>query len=296
MSPLRLGTRASALASWQAEWVAAQLKWRGVAVELVAITTEGDRRSDAIAALGGRGAFTKEIQRSLLDGRIDLAVHSLKDLPTAGLPELCLAAVPERASPHDALVAASGKLLEVLPPQAVVGTGSPRRRAQLLRARPDLRIKDIRGNIDTRLRKLRSGGYDALVLAEAGLQRLGLADQITQTLPLEIMLPAAGQGALGIETRADDAATRRIVAALDHPPTHAAVAAERAMLESLGAGCLTPVGAFGQVVGDSLTLIGRALDENGARQWEARQAGTVADALDLGCRVAEALLSQGAGV
>ncbi len=233
------------MARWQAEWVAAELRGRGIEIELTPIATAGDRRREAIATFGGEGVFTKEIEAALLDGRIDLAVHSLKDLPTAAAAGLCLAAVPERGPVGDVLVSARAASLDELPAGATVGTGSLRRRTQLLHFRRDLQIKDIRGNVDTRLRKLAEGGYDALVLAEAGLRRLGLDRHIAQVLPCEIVLPAPGQGAMAIETRADDERTRRIVADFDHPPTRAAVTAERTLLSALEGGCLAPVAALG---------------------------------------------------
>jgi hydroxymethylbilane synthase len=291
---LHLGTRASALARWQADWVAAQLRKLGVEVELTPITTSGDRTVESLETFGGQGVFTKEIQLALLDGRIDVAVHSLKDLPTVATPGLCLAAVPERASCRDVLVSASGKTLENLPKGAVIGTGSPRRRAQLLHVRPDLQMNDIRGNLDTRLRKLQAGDCNAIVLAEAGLQRLGFADRISQVLPLEIMLPAASQGALGLETRADDESSRRIVAQLDHAATHAAVSAERSLLASLRAGCLAPVAALAQMEDDRLTLIGRVVGIDGAGRLEASRTASLAEAHNLGRRVAEDLSAQGA--
>jgi hydroxymethylbilane synthase len=315
--PLRLGTRASALARWQADWIAAQLRQCGIEVLLTPIATTGDRQAGAIESIGGQGVFTKEIQNALLDGRIDLAVHSLKDLPTVTPPQLCLAAVPPRAESGDVLVSAKGVSLAELPHGAVIGTGSLRRRTQLLHFRRDLCIKDIRGNIDTRLRKLgdrRSGvsplpavinapqsgetpllRFDAIVLAEAGLRRLGLDAHITEKLPLEIMLPAPGQGALALEIRSDDESTRSIVAQLDHPPTRAAVAAERAMLAALQGGCLAPIAALGQVEGDRLTLIGRVLSRDGVRRIEVQETATLAEAVALGRQVADALLSQGAG-
>jgi hydroxymethylbilane synthase len=310
--PLRLGTRASALARWQADWVAAQLRQRGIDVLLVPITTTGDRQSGTIGTLGGQGVFTKEIQLALLDGRIDLAVHSLKDLPTAALPQLCLAAVPERAPPYDVLVSAQSESLDELPFGATVGTGSLRRRAQLLHVRPDLNMQDVRGNVDTRLRKLHGScpnsrpgedgtvpldaatRYDALVLAEAGLCRLGLESHIAQRLPLETVLPAPGQGALALEIRADDEPTRRIVAQLDHPHTHAAVRAERTMLAALQGGCLAPIAALGRVEADRLTLIGRVLSRDGALRINAAETADPADSLALGCHVAKMLLAQGA--
>jgi len=234
-----------------------------------------------------------------LDRRIDLAVHSLKDLPTAAVPGVGLAAVPERGPVGDVLVSAAGATLDALPRGAAIATGSVRRGAQLRHFRGDLQIRPIRGNVDTRLRKLRDtsfgSGLDALVLAEAGLRRLGLAAAITQAIPLEIMLPAAGQGALGLEIRSDDQSTRRIVMLLDHPPTHAAVAAERALLAALQAGCSAPVAVLGQVEGNRLTLVGRVLHPDGSEKLETQQSGDIAEAEPLGRRVAEMLLAQGAG-
>ncbi len=302
---LRLGTRASPLAQWQANWVTAQLRQRGLEVELVQITTSGDQQqtgapggSPFVGAgrgpMTGTGIFTKEIQRELLDGRIDLAVHSLKDLPTESVPGLTLAAVPERAPVADVLVSDRFGALELLPPGAVVGTGSLRRRAQLLNHRHDLEMRDIRGNVDTRLRKLREGHYEAVILAQAGLERLGLAKHITQVLPLGLMLPAVGQGALGIEVRADDAPAREALASLDHPATHAAVNAERAMLALLHGGCMAPIAAWGRIEGEQLVLTGRVLDPVGTRKLEATQAGTVEEAESLGRSVATVLLAQGA--
>ena len=212
MTHLRIGTRASPLAQWQTNWVAAELRQHGLSVELVNITTSGDEQQTAAGPIAGTGVFTKEIQRELLAGRIDLAVHSLKDLPTDTVPGLVLAAVPERAAVADVLVSDRFDSIESLPPGAVVGTGSLRRRAQLLHHRNDLEMRDIRGNVDTRLRKLREGHYEAIILAQAGLNRLDFTDRITQVLPLDMMLPAVGQGALGIECRDDDATTRAVLA------------------------------------------------------------------------------------
>ena len=291
---LRLGTRASALARWQAEWVAAKLEQLGTGVELVPITTSGDMRQGPIEAIGPPGVFTKEIQLALSAGRIDLAVHSLKDLPTDEAPGLCLAAVPERAAPGDALVCAKHPSLEQLPQAAVVGTGSLRRRAQLLHARPDLQLRDIRGNIDTRLRKLHRGDYDAIVLAEAGLRRLGLADQIAQLLPIRLVLPAVGQGALGLETRRDDQAARQAVAPLNHPPTHQAVVAERVVLAALQGGCQAPIAAWCRTQNDRLTLTARVLSPDGSRKLEVTRSGDPAKAVQLGRQVGDELLVQGA--
>lgn len=233
----------------------------------------------------------------MLAGRVDLAVHSLKDLPTDVAAGLCLAAVPQRASVADALLSDKYRTLDQLPPGATVGTGSLRRRAQLLHARPDLQIRDIRGNVDTRLRKLHGGQVDAVVLAEAGLERLGLADQIAQRLPPAIMLPAVGQGALALEVRRDDRRTRQLVQALDHPASHAAVAAERAMLAALHGGCLAPVAAWGrfdQDRPDLLILTGRVLSPDGLQKIEATRSAPPAEAEQLGLRVADDLLAQGA--
>ncbi len=242
---LRIGTRGSALARWQAGWVADRLTELGAGVELIPITTRGDAQTKvSIGSLGTTGVFTKELQRALLDDRIDVAVHSLKDLPTDVVQGLCLAAVPERESNRDALVSARGLRFSELPPAALIGTGSLRRRAQLRHARADLRMGDVRGNVDTRLEKLADGQFDALVLAHAGLKRLGLDGHITELLDPQVMLPAVGQGALGIEARADDPAVLDALAPLDHGSTHAAVLAERALLAHLAGGCLAPIGAW----------------------------------------------------
>jgi hydroxymethylbilane synthase len=210
------------------------------------------------------------------------------------VPGLALAAVPERATVADVLVSDRYDSIDALPPGAVVGTGSLRRRAQLLHHRNDLEMRDIRGNVDTRLRKLREGQYEAIILAQAGLERLGLGDRITLVLPLALMLPAIGQGALGIETREDDAATRSALAVLDHPATHAAVQAERAMLAALEGGCLAPIAAWGRIDGGQLHLTGRVLDPAGLRKLEADGRAAEDDATALGTRVAADLLSQGA--
>ena len=286
MTHLRLGTRASLLAQWQANWTATQLRQLGASVELVNITTSGDQQQTTAGPMVGTGVFTKEIQRELLAGRIDLAVHSLKDLPTEAVPGLVLMAVPARAPVADALVSDRFGTIESLPPGAVVGTGSFRRRAQLLHYRNDLEMRDIRGNVDTRLRKLREGQYEAIVLAQAGLERLGLSKNITQLLPLSLMLPAVGQGALGIETREDDVAARAALAALDHAPTHTAALAERAMLAALHGGCAAPIAAWARMEGDSLALTGRVLDPAGTRKLEA----TMSAAADDACALAGAWL------
>jgi hydroxymethylbilane synthase len=301
--PLRLGTRASALAQWQANWVAEHLRSGGHEVEMVLITTQGDRTQgespgaafQPIGASGPFGAFTKELQLALLDGRIDLAVHSLKDLPTDFNEGLTVTAVPERASPFDVLLSRHSEPLDRLPDGALVGTGSLRRRAQLLHYRPDLRMADIRGNVDTRLTKLRDGRFDALILAEAGLSRLGLAEQITQVLPPDIMLPAVGQGALGIETRTDDMASRSAVAMLDHPDSRTAAFTERALLAKLAGGCLAPIGAYCQKLPDGqLRLSACVLSPDGSKCLHANRTAAPEAWAELASTIATDLLDQGA--
>lgn len=283
------------MARWQADWVAARLEQLGVKVVLIPVTTRGDQKQqESVAAIGTQGVFTKEIQQALLEERIDLAVHSLKDLPTTPVDGLCLAAVPERGPAGDVLVCREHEGLDDLPQGAVVGTGSLRRRAQILHVRPDLRMADIRGNLDTRLRKLDQGDYHAVVLAEAGLRRLGLANRITEKLPFSVVLPAVGQGALGLETRSEDHRAREIVDRLDHRPTHAAVLAERSMLAALEGGCLAPIAAWGRAEGEMLTLTGRVLQPDGSEKIEAELTGDPAEPTELGRRVAEALEAQGA--
>lgn len=321
---IRLGTRASALAQWQAQWVASHLTQLGVDVTLVPITTAGDRHQQkAIGELGERGLFTKEIQRALVDNQIDLAVHSLKDLPTDETPGLALSAVPERAPLADTLICRECVAFQDLPIGAVVGTGSLRRRAQLLHLRPDLKMKDLRGNVDTRLRKLAQGEYDAIVLAEAGLRRLGLvvddresanaddrfsvrprlvttesegdaARLFAQRLGPPQILPAVGQGALGLETRSDDRPVREAIEPLNDPATWGAVLAERAMLAALRGGCLAPIAAWGRLEDGALVLTGRVLSADGTQRIEATRQGNLAQPVQAGQRVADELLSQGA--
>lgn len=291
---LRLGTRASALARWQAEWVAGELTRVGAAIEMVHVSTQGDVSSRPLGTIGGQGVFTKELQRALLDGAIDLAVHSLKDLPTERVPGLRLAAVPERESTWDALICRTADSFSALPLGARIGTGSIRRRAQLLHARPDLEILEIRGNVDTRLRKLDEEQYDAIVLAEAGLKRLGLAQRITQILPPELMLSAVGQGALGIEAREGDDLTLEILAQLDDAPSHAAVLAERALLSALRAGCLAPVGAWARVADGRLQLDAVVLSHDGRHRISVSREGPCEQAESLGEQAAADLLAQGA--
>jgi hydroxymethylbilane synthase len=294
--PLRLGTRASALARWQANWVATQLAAAGVEVELVLISTHGDVQSgDPIGNLGSPGVFTKEIQRALLEQRVDLAVHSLKDLPTETVSGLCLAAVPKRESPRDVLITREGQSFAQLPAGAAIGTGSLRRRAQLLHARRDLMMRDIRGNVDTRLEKLAAGQFDAIVLAEAGLKRLQLDDRITEVLDRRWMLPAVGQGALGIETREDDATTRAAIANLNDRATHQAVLAERALLAALSGGCLAPIAAWArEIESGQLQLDAAVLATDGSQRIAGCATAPLEDAWQLGISLAESLIAQGA--
>ena len=292
---LRLATRASALARWQAEWVAARLAEAGVEVELTTITTEGDvQQSSPIGESGTQGVFTKRIQEALLAEEVDLAVHSLKDLPTEPVDGLALSAVPERESVADVLVCREASSLDLLREGAIVGTGSLRRQAQLLHVRPDLVVRNIRGNVDTRLRKVDQREYDATVLAEAGLKRLGLTEQITEVLPTSIMLPAVGQGALGIEARSDDTQAREALAPLDHAPTHRAVTAERVMLSALRGGCLAPVGAWARTDGEVLRLSAVVLSHDGRKKIEETATAELSAAEELGRQVADALLRAGA--
>jgi hydroxymethylbilane synthase len=292
---MRLGTRASKLARWQADWVAARLRHVGHTVEIVEITTAGDvEQSGPVTDIGAPGVFTKEIQRAVLAGEIDFAVHSLKDLPTEVVAGLTLAAVPPRESPADVLIARGADSFDALAESALVGTGSLRRQSQLRHARPDLRVESIRGNVDTRIRKLGEGQFDAIVLAEAGLKRLGLARRITQVLPCEVMLPAVGQGALGIECRRDDLAMLTALDSLNDADSHAAVLAERALLAHLRGGCLAPIGALARVANGQLRLSAVVLDPNGSRRLDASGAASSADAISLGRRVADDLLVHGA--
>ncbi len=296
-SPLRIGTRGSRLALWQANFVADRLRAlpAGPAVELVIIQTAGDQVRDVpLSQIGGDGVFTKEIQRALQGGSVDVAVHSLKDLPTTHVAGLVLAAVPPRGPAGDVFVAHRHRSFADLPPGATVATSSLRRRAQALYRRPDLQLVNIRGNVETRLRKLAEQGLDALILARAGLERLGLGDAVTEVLDPAWMLPAVGQGALGLECRADDGPTRALLAQLDDPDTHAAVLAERSLLRALGGGCQVPIGAATSLDGGVLSLRGAVIRPGGTRRIAGEVTGPAAAAEDLGRRLAEDLLARGA--
>jgi hydroxymethylbilane synthase len=248
MAILRIGSRGSQLALWQANHISALLRARGHEVAIEIIHTTGDKITDvALAMVGTKGMFTKEIEEALAAGRVDLAVHSLKDLPTELSPGFEIAAITQREDPRDAFCARLYSKVEDLPHGACVGTSSLRRQAQLKAIRPDLDIHPLRGNVDTRLRKLEQGEYDAIILAAAGLKRLGKTELIKQIIPPEIMCPAAGQGALGIEIREGDAATRQHLEFLNDPAARAATTCERALLNSLGGGCQVPIGAFAEV-------------------------------------------------
>ncbi len=245
---LRIGSRGSQLALWQANHISALLRERGHEVEIEIIHTTGDKITDvALAKVGTKGMFTKEIEEALAAGRVDLAVHSLKDLPTELPQGFEIAAITERQDPRDAFCSQHYSSVEDLPQAARVGTSSLRRQAQLKAIRPDLHIHALRGNVDTRLRKLEQGEYDAIILASAGLKRLGKTELIKQIIPAEIMCPAAGQGALGIEIREGDGKTRELLAFLNDPKARAATTCERALLNSLGGGCQVPIGAFAEI-------------------------------------------------
>jgi hydroxymethylbilane synthase len=295
--PLRIGTRASPLALWQANYVADRLRpvVAPRSVELIEIQTTGDQiRDRPLGQIGGEGVFTKEIQRALLAGTVDVGVHSLKDLPTIAVEGLVLAAVPPRGPVGDVFVSHRHGRFDALPEGAVVGTGSLRRQAQAWNRRPDLKLIDIRGNVETRLRKLREQDLDGLILAQAGLERLGLGQVVTEVLDSAWMLPAVGQGALGLECRAGDETTRSILSQLDDQSTRQAVLAERSFLLSLGGGCQVPIGALATISGNMLTLRGVVLPPDGRQRLEDTIGGPAAEAVELGRQLAERLLQQGA--
>lgn len=294
---VRIGTRGSQLALWQANWAKAALENRNpkLSVELVIIKTKGDKILDVpLANVGGKGLFVKEIEEALLDGRIDVAVHSMKDMP-AELPDgLVIGAVPERENPRDVLIAKTGTTLETLPPKARVGTSSLRRKAQLKHLRTDVHIAPLRGNLDTRLKKLVETDLDAVILAAAGVHRLGLSEKITAYIPTSHMLPAVGQGALCIEQRDGDPHITPLTAALDHEDTHTAVIAERAFLHRLEGSCQVPIAALGTLAGGGLILSGRVSDPEGSQMIADVIQGDRAGAVSLGHRLADTLLERGA--
>ncbi|MEQ1655462.1 MAG: hydroxymethylbilane synthase [Nitrospira sp.] len=294
---LVLGTRASKLALQQSEWFQAQVQAIApdITVTLTRIQTSGDKIVDVpLAKIGGKGLFVKEIEEALLSGDIDFAVHSMKDVPTQlpdGLEILC---VPPREDSRDALISRTGCRFEELPVGARVGSSSLRRQSQFLHARPDLRIEMLRGNLDTRLKKLKEGQFDAIILAAAGLRRLGWTEEITEYLDPQLCLPAIGQGALGIEGRSNDQFVRSILSRLTHPPTQVAVTAERALLHRLEGGCQVPIAAYATLTNDQVHLEGLVASVDGKTVIRDAVQGTRAEAQVLGTRLAERLLARGA--
>ena len=294
MPRLRIGSRGSQLALWQANHISALLSARGHEVEIGIIHTTGDKITDvALAKVGTKGMFTKEIEEALAAGNVDLAVHSLKDLPTELPPGFEIAAITERQDPRDAFCSVRFSSFEELPQRARVGTSSLRRQAQLKAIRPDLDIHPLRGNVDTRLRKLEQGEYDAVILASAGLKRLGKTQLIQQIIPAEVMCPAAGQGALGIEIRKGDAATRQHLEFLNDPAARAATTCERALLNRLGGGCQVPIGAFAEMRDGKLHLDAIVADPDGSKLLRESRDGDLNDPEKLGNDVGETLLGRG---
>jgi hydroxymethylbilane synthase len=297
---LRIGTRGSALALWQANHIRQRLAdIHGVEAKLVRIRTSGDQfRSAAISQVtqstGTKGIFIKELEDALLDDTVDLAVHSMKDVPTETPEGLAFPAITKREDVRDCLVSRAGLTLDRLPKGARIGTSSLRRRSQLLLHRPDLAVLDLRGNVDTRLKKVAAGGFDAVVLARAGLERLGASNRITEVLPTEIMLPAVGQGALGVETRAEDKKTSELVAALDDADTRACVIAERALLRELQGGCQAPLGAWARLGAGGLLVEACVLSPDGKEHLRREQSGLQTDAEELGKRLGQILIEAGA--
>jgi len=289
---LRIGSRGSQLALWQANHFSALLHARGHEVEIEIIKTTGDKITDvALAKVGTKGMFTKEIDEALAEGRVDLAVHSLKDLPTAVSAGFEIAAITQRENPRDVFCSRKYKSIDELPHGARIGTSSLRRQAQLKAVRPDLEIHPLRGNVDTRLRKLEAGEYDAVILAAAGLNRLGKTELVRQVISAEIMCPAAGQGALAIEIRADDPGTRQLLAFLDDTTARATTTCERALLNKLGGGCQVPIGAFAEVRDGQLHLDAIVARPDGTKLLRESQDGS--DPVRLGEAVGEALLRRG---
>ncbi len=293
---VRIGTRGSKLALWQARWVKTALedRFRQVTVEIVKIRTRGDKILDVpLAEVGGKGLFVKEIEQALLDGRIDLAVHSMKDMPADIPAGLAIGAIPEREKPHDVLISGRGKKLGDLPGGSTVGTSSLRRASQILSLRPDLVIRPLRGNLDTRLQKLADGQVDAVILAAAGIHRLGLEDRVTEYLAVQTVIPAVGQGALCIETRQNDPVIGPLAAALDHGPTRVVVEAERAFLARLEGGCQVPIAAHGMLADGRLELMGMVSSLDGTRMIRDRIGGRPGQNRQLGVDLAGKLLARG---
>lgn len=300
MKPLRIGTRGSALALWQANYIRERLaELHGIEAEIIRIRTAGDHMQTASVAqlnaqVGLKGVFIKELEDALLTGTIDLAVHSMKDVPTEVPAGLAFPAVTRREDPRDCLISRQTRTLQHLPAGARVGTSSLRRQAQIRHARADLRMADLRGNVDTRLKKLASGEFDAIVLAMAGVNRLGLSNQITQVLGTEMMLPAVGQGALGIEARAGDRETSALVASLDDAETRACVTSERALLRELEGGCQVPLGAYACARNGALVLEARVYSPDGSECVGGTDSGAPAMGEEIGTRLARNLIEKGA--
>jgi hydroxymethylbilane synthase len=296
-NPIKIGTRGSKLALWQANWVKSALekKFPSTPIELIIIKTQGDKILDVpLAKVGGKGLFVKEIEQALLTRRIDIAVHSMKDMP-ADIPQgLCIGAIPERENPVDVFISRNGAGFNDLAAGSVIGTSSLRRGAQLRRARPDIVIRSIRGNLDTRLKKLESENFDALVLAAAGVKRLNLEHKITEYLELDFMLPAIGQGALCIETRKDDAIVGPVVASLDHAPTRTVVAGERAFLNRLEGGCQVPIAGHGRISENQFALSALVAEIDGTRVIKGEKTGPIDSPETTGIALAEELLARGA--
>lgn len=295
---LRIGTRGSPLALWQANWIKSLLEaeHEDLTVSLVKIKTSGDKIQDVpLAKVGGKGLFTKEIEEGLLRNEVDIAVHSMKDVPMKLPPGLILSVITEREDPRDALISREGKKLDELPEGAKVGTGSFRRTTQLLAYRPDLNIVPMRGNVGTRLEKMETENLDAIILAAAGLNRMGMADRITECIPPEIMLPGGGQGAVGIETRKDDPGVMDRIYALEHEETHTALEAERSFLHRLEGGCQVPIGVYATVDGESLHIRGMVGSLDGKQIFKTEATGAIQDAVKLGDDCAKEILGQGAG-
>jgi hydroxymethylbilane synthase len=292
MARLRIGSRGSQLALWQAHHISDLLCAQGHTVELEIIKTTGDKITDvALAQVGTKGMFTKEIEEALLENRVDLAVHSLKDLPTGLAPAFEIAAITQRENPRDVFCSVTFASIEALRQNARVGTSSLRRQAQLKAVRPDLQVHPLRGNVDTRLRKLESGEYDAIILAAAGLNRLGKTQLVRQVIPPEVMTPAAGQGALGIEIRRGDSAVRALLGFLDDPDARATTTCERALLHRLGGGCQVPIGAFAEVRNGRIHLNALVAHPNGSKIL--REARDGDDPVRLGEETGDILLQRG---
>jgi hydroxymethylbilane synthase len=297
-SDITIGTRGSALALWQAEWVKSTIirHHPSLSVSLEIIKTKGDKILDVpLAKVGGKGLFVKEIEEAMLNGKIDIAVHSMKDMP-AEIPDgLCIAAVPERETPNDVLISRHNLPLSELPHGARIGTSSLRRSSQLLNIRPDIAIEPLRGNLGTRIEKLKTQGLDAIVLAAAGVKRLNMENKISEYIDTQTLLPAVGQGALCIETRENDPDTDKIISNLDHLVTHLVITGERAFLKRLEGGCQVPMAAYGTIKNSELTITGLVAEIDGSKVIKQVITGPATDAKKIGTELAERLIDMGAG-